>query len=288
MKNGFAVSICMITYNHESYIKQAIEGVLMQKTNFDFELVIGEDCSTDSTRLICEEYANRETQICLLPSKSNLGVMPNFTRTLKACTGKYIALCEGDDYWTDPFKLQKQVNILEKDNSIGLVHTSCKFWDENMNFFFTTNYAYSNNQNYTFNKLFLKNTISTCTTMFRKHTFDNFESFPQGDLSMWLYIAINSKIVGMEDVTSVYRIANNSLSSWNNPTKRIKFLENWLKIQSFYYTNYDIPAYLIIKKYIEHINDMLKISIKTKSISPLIKGIIFIKKEIIKIMKYKK
>jgi len=109
------VSVHMITYNHEKYIAQAIEGVLMQKTNFLFELVIGEDCSTDSTRVICKEYADRYPNIIkLLPDAGkNLGMMENAIRTTMACTGKYIALCEGDDYWTDPYKLQKQVDFLE-------------------------------------------------------------------------------------------------------------------------------------------------------------------------------
>lgn len=108
------VSVCMITFNHEKYVRQAIEGVLMQQCTFPFELVIGEDCSTDSTREICEQFVKQyENIIRLLPSERNLGMMANFIRTLQACTGKYIALCEGDDYWTDPYKLQKQVDFLE-------------------------------------------------------------------------------------------------------------------------------------------------------------------------------
>ena len=104
----------MITYNHEEYIQKAIEGVLMQQFNSHFELVIGEDCSTDPTRVICERFAQQHINILrLLPSERNLGMMPNFIRTLQACKGKYIALCEGDDYWTDPLKLQKQVDFLE-------------------------------------------------------------------------------------------------------------------------------------------------------------------------------
>ncbi|GCD77349.1 glycosyl transferase [Thermaurantimonas aggregans] len=108
------VSICMITYNHEPYIREAIEGVLKQITNFDFELIIGEDCSTDRTREICLEYQRKNPDVIrLLLREKNIGMMPNFLQTLEACQGKYIALCEGDDYWTDPLKLQKQVDFLE-------------------------------------------------------------------------------------------------------------------------------------------------------------------------------
>mgnify|MGYP001248218371 CR=1 FL=1 len=129
------VSVHMITYNHEKYIAQAIEGVLMQKTNFLFELVIGEDCSTDSTRVICKEYADRYPNIIkLLPDAGkNLGMMENAIRTTMACTGKYIALCEGDDYWTDPYKLQKQVDFLEAHNDYGLTNTDADFYYQKTN-----------------------------------------------------------------------------------------------------------------------------------------------------------
>jgi glycosyltransferase involved in cell wall biosynthesis len=107
------VSVCMISYNHEPYIRQAIESILSQDVDFPIELVIGDDCSPDGTAAICEEIAARDPRVHLLPRDSNLGVMPNFSRTLLACRGEYIAVCEGDDYWTDPLKLSKQVRLLE-------------------------------------------------------------------------------------------------------------------------------------------------------------------------------
>jgi glycosyltransferase involved in cell wall biosynthesis len=108
------ISICLITYNHEAYIKEALESVLMQVTDFPKEIVIGEDCSTDRTRSICREYAEKYPGLIrLIPAEKNIGAMKNFLRTLKECTGKYIAFIEGDDYWTDPQKLQKQVDFLE-------------------------------------------------------------------------------------------------------------------------------------------------------------------------------
>lgn len=107
-------SILMITYNHEKYIAEAIEGVIKQKTSFKIELVVGEDCSTDSTRQICDDYASQYPDLIkLLPSEKTLGMQRNGMRTIEACTGRYIALCDGDDFWTDPLKLQKQVDFLE-------------------------------------------------------------------------------------------------------------------------------------------------------------------------------
>src|SRR5271157_2282730 len=108
------VSVFMITYNHEKFVGQAIESIVTQKVNFDFELIIGEDCSTDNTLDICNKYAKQYPDIIkLFPSEKNYGMMGNTVRVLYACTGKYIAMCEGDDYWCDPYKLQKQIDFLE-------------------------------------------------------------------------------------------------------------------------------------------------------------------------------
>ena len=113
MKHPF-ISVVMLAYNHEKYIIQAIEGVLMQQTTFPFELIIGEDCSTDNTRQICIEYREKYPDIIrLLLPENNLGVVQNSNNTIAATRGKYMAFCEGDDYWTDPLKLQKQVDFLE-------------------------------------------------------------------------------------------------------------------------------------------------------------------------------
>ena len=110
------VSVIMITYGHEQFIKQAIEGVLIQQCNFDVELIIADDCSPDTTESIvndiCQTHPNA-SWIKYTKHKNNLGMMPNFIFALQQAEGKYIALCEGDDYWTDPLKLQKQIDFLE-------------------------------------------------------------------------------------------------------------------------------------------------------------------------------
>ena len=124
------VSVCMIAYNHAAYIRQAIESILSQDVDFPIELVIGDDCSPDGTAAICEEFARRDPRVRLLSREQNLGVMPNFTRTLLACTGEYVAVCEGDDYWTDPQKLRKQVQFLDTHlNHAGTTHQSMVITD---------------------------------------------------------------------------------------------------------------------------------------------------------------
>jgi len=108
------VSICCITYNHEKFIAQAIDSFLMQQTNFRFEIIIGDDCSTDDTLLIINQFSVRYPgKIKVLTSPENIGIHRNFIRCVEACKGTYIALCEGDDYWTDNYKLQKQVDFLK-------------------------------------------------------------------------------------------------------------------------------------------------------------------------------
>lgn len=108
------VSVAMITYNHEKFIGQAIESVLMQETDFPVEIVIGEDGSTDGTRGVVQEYAEKHPgRIRVLAHCRNLGMNPNLAATLAACRGEYIALLEGDDYWTDSRKLARQSNFLD-------------------------------------------------------------------------------------------------------------------------------------------------------------------------------
>ena len=126
MTNIPLVSVCMITYNHESFIAEAIEGVLMQQTNFPIELIIGEDCSTDNTRKVVREYEEKysDTIIAHYP-ETNRGMSDNFITTMKSSRGRYIALCEGDDYWTDPLKLQKQIDFLETNMEYS---TCCHFY----------------------------------------------------------------------------------------------------------------------------------------------------------------
>lgn len=112
------ISVCVITYKHERFIAQALESALMQKGDFEIEIVVGDDASPDDTRKICEDFALKYPSIIkLLPPIANLGAMRNFARTFAACSGKYVALLEGDDYWTDPSKLQRQLEFLENNSS---------------------------------------------------------------------------------------------------------------------------------------------------------------------------
>ena len=117
------VSVRVVTYNQEKYIGECLDGVLKQVTDFEYEIVIGEDCSQDRTREICFEYQKRHPdKIRVLWWHENVRAMGgNQARTQAHCRGEYIALLEGDDYWTDPLKLQKQVDLICSKECIGCV-----------------------------------------------------------------------------------------------------------------------------------------------------------------------
>jgi len=125
------VSVVMITYNHEKYIRQAIEGVVNQKTDFEFELIISEDCSTDTTRKICLEYQKKYPSIIRvlyadLNTRVKYGRILTGSRALRVRRAELIALCEGDDYWTDENKLQRQFDVFRKYPSVSMCYTRTK------------------------------------------------------------------------------------------------------------------------------------------------------------------
>jgi len=205
------VSVCMITYNQEKYIAEAIEGVLMQQTDFPVELIIGEDCSTDNTRNICLEYKEKHPDFIklLLPEK-NLGIMPNFIATLNACTGKYIALCEGDDYWTDPKKLQKQVDFLEANEDFSICFHHIKIKNEHENII-VDDFNPPEESNVTdIYKLAQKNYIHTQSGVVRRNeevlnAISEFSNVSIGDYVIFMLNAKYGKIKKMPEAMAVYR-----------------------------------------------------------------------------------
>ncbi len=128
------VSVCMITYQHAPFIRQSLDSVLMQQTDFPIEICLGEDQSTDGTREICQEYAAKHPEVIRLflrdrfnpaRTKYRAPFMHNFVRTLDACRGQYVAFLDGDDYWTHPLKLARQVQVLEDRRDAMICHHEC-------------------------------------------------------------------------------------------------------------------------------------------------------------------
>ena len=236
------VSVHMITYNHEPYIRQAIEGVMMQKTDFEFELVIGEDCSQDKTREICFEYQKKyPDKIRVLWWHENLNKVKhpaggNGRRTTAHCRGEFIAFCEGDDYWTDPLKLQKQVDVMRKYPVVGLCMTSAKvinrmteefrLWNESgempyghivgkdfiARYLFGTELIYRGVND--------SRLVITASTLVRRSALDSTSShfdvnswrLRLGDVQKWLSIASSYDVYVLRDVTVSYNINPTSIS----------------------------------------------------------------------------
>lgn len=238
--NDITVSIFILTYNQEQFIAQTIESILLQKTNFSFQLIIGEDCSTDATRIICEKYARDfGGKIKLLPSlKKNIGLIANYMRTIKECDGKYIAICDGDDYWIDENKLQKQVDFLDKNPDYSIVYTAVKrlYADGKM-----VDYTYNlNEKKLDFDDLIFDNFIHSVTALFRniqnnENTVPKWiNNFPFGDWQTYLWVLKDgSKIHFMDDITAVYRMNIGVSSTYMK--KNSVFIEVLIRILEYVY-----------------------------------------------------
>lgn len=237
------VSIAMLTYNHEEYIGQAIESVLMQQTNFEFKLIIAEDCSTDKTREIIIEYQKKfPNRIKLILQNINVGANINNKDLLTSLEGKYVAALEGDDYWIDPLKLQKQVDFLENNPVYGLVHTNNKVFLQSQNQFQLDKREVTAEENLFERLIFDSNPIATLTVCMRRNILLEFlkEVEEKGntilisDYPIWVYFSSKSKIKYLDEVTAVYRVLQESASQSSNPQKKIAFIENQRKQALFF------------------------------------------------------
>jgi len=224
------VSVWMITYNHEKYIAQALNGVLMQETNFNFEIVIGEDFSKDNTRAIIQEYESKyPTKIRIICQESNVGVLRNaYEFTLPLCKGKYIACLEGDDYWTDPLKLQKQVDFLEANPDYSLCshrlqcyyQDSDEFKDDWMVELFKYNQTFVDIDIVNFFKVWVTQTV---TVVFKKESYDinDYKKFGYyRDTHLFFNILQNGKGRVLNFYGAVYRIHEKGI--WSNTSALFK------------------------------------------------------------------
>ena len=212
------VSVCIITYNHEKYIRQTLDSVLAQVTDFPIEVVIGEDRSTDATRQIVLELQNEHPSLIrVLQSQTNLGMNRNLIRTLEQCRGRYIALLEGDDVWTSSHKLQKQVTFLDGNPDCTLCFHKTEVyieekdqvrgvWPENDPETITT-----------IEDLIKSNYIHTCTVMYRNIHLETmpvqYYELGSGDWPLHMRYAQKGKIGFINEVMARYRIHGSGVFS---------------------------------------------------------------------------
>ncbi|MDJ1502654.1 glycosyltransferase [Xanthocytophaga agilis] len=271
------VSICMITYNHAKYIAQAIESVLMQETTFDYELVIGDDCSTDNTREIIQIYKNKHPdKIRLLLPDNNLGMMRNFTTTLSSCTGDFIALLDGDDYWTCSQKLQKQINFLEANTDYSICfHKVVLHYESREHLNYESNKDQSETSSY--KDLCLENYISTPSIVFSRKNITKLPDWlinaKVGDWTLSLYVAQFGKIKFFNEAMGVYRYHNGGV--WSTLT----YIEQTQKLINIYdFLKKNLPSHYIPfldkgkKKARQHLFSLVKPDLVQEKETAIING----------------
>jgi glycosyltransferase involved in cell wall biosynthesis len=210
----------MITYNHAAFIAQALDSVLMQRTNFEYEIVIGEDCSKDGTAEIIKKYqGNHPGKILPKFYEKNAGMNKNFQETLERCSGEYIAILEGDDYWTDPDKLQMQVDFLDKNLDCALCHHRVDHvvspGGEKLREFPPQKFRAPRSDP---GWLAMVNYIQTCSIVFRRKWLpvfgDQFQQLKLGDWPLCVLLGEQGWIGYLDRNMASYRIhANNT---WND------------------------------------------------------------------------
>jgi glycosyltransferase involved in cell wall biosynthesis len=240
------VSVHLLTYNHAKFIRQSVESVINQQTDFKFEIIIGDDCSKDGTAEIVKEYeAKYPDLIKVVSGATNGGPQPNSIRILNNCRGKYMAALEGDDYWIDPLKLQKQVDFMEKNPDFAICFTNTK-----VEFFDGDEQPYNLNDNiekdvFELNDLIAETEVwfmGTATLFYTKSSIFPIQPwFPKtksGDIPMIMLAARHGKIKYLPDVTAAYRKHAAGASNTDGKDDAV-FLENRIMM----YANLDRDTY---------------------------------------------
>lgn len=206
MSSTPTVSVVTIAYNQEKYIAQALDSFVSQKTSFSFEVIVGDDCSNDNTPRIIAEYAKKYPDIIKpILRQQNIGAVPNFIDILQAAKGKYIALCEGDDYWTDPTKLQQQVDFLDSHPDFAICFHPVKVVTEGQRQ--TSVYPVKTQiAKLTIKALLESNFIQTNSAMYRRQSYISLpDKILPFDWYLHLFHAQFGKIGYIDKVMAVYR-----------------------------------------------------------------------------------
>ena len=240
------VSIILITYNQSQFITQCLESIIIQDLEADVELVVADDCSTDDTLLIIKQFLkNSSFSILVLPAENNLGFVKNYQRAFRACTGEYIAVMEGDDYWTDPRRLQKHFNFLE--NHRECVMSMNRFIAYNQfNFSYTvTDWPYKDDFIYVSGQeMALENRLGNMSAcVFRKSEIDKLKTdlfeLLIADWMIGIVLSQYGFIAILKEAMSVYRIHGQGQFSKMNAAEQLvimnKHIDEYNKYLDFKY-----------------------------------------------------
>ena len=238
------VSVCIITYNHEKYIRECLDGVLMQKVDFPMEVLIHDDASTDGTVDILQEYHTRHPELIRLILQEENQYQKGFD-FLRACVlpltkGKYIAICEGDDYWTDITKLKRQFDFMELNNSYSLCCHDCEISFDGVKH--GSGYTWEINGTFTFESAFKIHGIATASIFVRKSMFEpiirkNILHLPmsEGDKENILFALSNGLGFYMPEKMSMKRKNQGSVSRNSFYTKNVLLagFSVWSRVHDF-------------------------------------------------------
>lgn len=251
LNRGFPkVSVVMTTYNHAAFIQTAIESVLMQTGNFHLELIIGNDCSTDNTLSICKQYQELHPDIIHVVNHThNIGLAANYQTLFSICTGEFVAILEGDDYWVDPQKLDKQISMMLLNEEVGLVHTAFQVLESNGSIRKSHLGVSTSSLEGNIHIPYFKGNvnIAALTVVFRKSLFDQYVDMDfcvkhrvwTIDFFTWVAIIRNSQVKFIQDRTAVYRRTAQAATSTRNADKYIHYYQTGLKMTLYYWEKYD-------------------------------------------------
>lgn len=255
------ISVVVCTYNQEHTVGRTIESILAQKTQYTFEIIIGEDASpSDNTRAVCEAYAEKYPDVIrLMPKVPNKGLLKNYADCLRECRGKYIAGCAGDDWWHNPDKLQVQVGFLEANPQYGVVHTDMDTFQVSQNKVVKGDDTRRTPEGDVHVELYKMNfviapTVVFCSELLKYVDFDEFKrlNFAMEDYPMWLKMSRHCKFHYINQSTVTYCLLDNSVSHSDNVDKRLAFIEASQEIQNYFYQKYKpelpIPLGVIQKR----------------------------------------
>lgn len=225
------VTVCVVTYNQEKWIRKTLNSILAQQTEYPYEVIIGEDHGLDGTRAICQEYADKYDNVTLLPLVENLGVTANWIRCVQAGTGKYIMTCAGDDWWHNPQKIQMQVDFMEVHSECVVCHTDIDEYNE------ITSAVLRDVKHAKgivppegmIQKEILagKEYISAVTMCIRRQAFETYvpadefarRRFPREDWPTLLIMAAHGDIRYIPESTATYRVGQESITCSSNYEK---------------------------------------------------------------------
>jgi glycosyltransferase involved in cell wall biosynthesis len=244
------IDIVMVTYNQAEYVEDAIQSVLHQQCSFPFRILISDDCSTDATYQVCQKFLLLyPDKITLSRNSANLGVGRNYVQALMQSSAKYIAILEGDDFFLDPLKLQKQVDLLESQAEIGLVHANYQVLFSDGSKKLGHSFSKPNQlSGKLFDSVLSENTICPATVCLRSGLLKEFvdlkfvadNDLKTVDLFLWLEFSYRSEIAYLKDVMSVYRLSPGSVSNNNSSEKVLSFFHTVNKILTYYESKFEI------------------------------------------------